>query len=269
MSITKRTAAVAITTAVGLLAVFLLAGCGSDPDTTATTSGPAGTVANSPTQTPPPESWTKQKFDDPVLESDADAIPFTQMPINPKGELIPPNTRLDAPVMWQAIGCQALAFSSDAGPTTRTPGGWPAGWARTDKGAALAAWSIAILFEVMPDRGEFTRSYVADGTDTFIRTSEQRDPRAGVRAAKWKDSARCFRTSTTRRVDLDVSASLADNNTHAAVRFYSPKYKVTWDFPLVWDEDSHDWKATTDGLRQYWQTVDNPTERPITTEFTW
>ena len=254
---------------VGLLA-GLVTGCGSDdnsPDAPTPSGAVTGTVAP---LTPLPEKWITQRFTEPVLESDASGVPFTEVPNNPKGELLPPNTQLDGPVMWQAVGCQALAFSADAGPTTRTQGGWPSGWSRTDKGAALAAWSIAILFEVMPDREEFTSAYLVGGGDrSFVRSSEVRDPRAGVRASNWKNAAQCFRSAAVRRVDLDVAATLTDNDSRAAVRFYSPKYKVTWDFPLVWDESAQDWKATADGFAQYWKTVDDPTERPIDAEFSW
>lgn len=254
----------------GLVAA-VLAGCGSGGDDSPP-SPPIGDRHSSSATVPTPlaPTWTKQHLTEPVLEPDAANIPFTQVPDNPKGELLPPNTKLDGPVMWQAVGCQALAFSADAGPTRRTDGGWPAGWTRTEKGAALAAWSMAILFEVMPDRAEFTTAYLAPDTATgFVASSEVRDPRAGVRAAQWREAAQCFRSSPIRRVDLDVAATLSDNDTRAAVRFYSPKYQATWDFPLVWDDADNDWKATKDGFRQYWNTVDEPTDRPITADFSW
>jgi hypothetical protein len=263
--------AVVAGTVLALLAA-LVVGCGSDDtaDNAPASSDPSANRSTSAPASPLPDSWITPRFSDPVLESDAANVPFTQVPDNPKGELLPPNTRLDGPVMWQAVGCQALAFSSDAGPTRRSPDGWPQGWTRTPKGAALAAWSIAILFEVMPDRDEFADTYLT-GADTagFVQRSEVRDPRAGVRQSNWKDSGRCFRSSATRRVDLDVSVQLSNNDRYAAVRWYSPKYDVTWDFPVVWDDQHGDWKATPEGFRQYWQTVDEPTSRPITAEFSW
>ncbi|TSD93493.1 hypothetical protein FOV72_19730 [Gordonia rubripertincta] len=254
------------------LAAAVLAGCSSaDDDATpppTTIAGGHSSAVGTPTPLSP--GWTENNLTEPVLEPDAANVPFTQVPDNPKGVLLPPNTKIDGPVMWQAVGCQALPFSTDAGPTRRTKTGWPAGWTQDEKGAALAAWSMAILFEVVPSRDDFTAGYLDPTTAAgFVDTSEVRDPRAGVRAENWRNAAQCFRESPIRRVDLEFGVTLSDNNTRAAVRFRSPKYNATWDFPLVWDAEEHDWKATKDGFRQYWKTVDDPTDRPISPDFTW
>ncbi|MFW0797666.1 hypothetical protein AAFP30_27940 [Gordonia sp. CPCC 205515] len=255
-----------------LTAALVVAGCGQDPD-----QPEAGTTApgshhhghDAAPATPVPQSWIDDRFTDPVLEPDASRIPFTYVPKNLKGEPLPAHSATDDPVMWQAVGCKALAFSADAGPVGRTDGGWPSGWTRTPKGAALAAWSIALLFEVMPDRAEFIREYLTGDTTGFEQRSEQRDPRAGVRAQQWAEGADCFRAAASRRVDIDTQVTLTEQDRLAAVRSHAPLYSFTWDFPLVWDEEAGDWKTTADGMEQYWRTTDNPDDRPIDPEFQW
>ena len=256
--------------ALGIIATLAVTACGgSESDDTGPASGNVTTATFETSPVPLDQDWKFEHFTEPVLEPDARRLPYTEVPKNQKGELLPAGSEIDEQVMWQAIGCQAIAFSTDAGPTGRTAGGWPTGWTQDEKGAALAAWSIAILFEVMPDRDEFTRAYLTGDTGTFAQTSAQRDPRSGVRAQQWNEGAECFRSSTARRVDFDTQVWLSDNNTRAAVRSYVPEYDFAWDFPLVWDSQAGDWKATAEGFTQYWRTTDDPTSRTITPTFSW
>jgi len=261
------------TVAVAAVTITLagIAACGSDDDTTpAPTSATRGSAAASTAPpTPLPTTWEQTHLSEPVLEPDATRIPFTQVPNNPRGELIPANTTLPTDVMWQGVACDFVPFSADAGPTRRSAGGWPTGWARTAKGAALAAWSIEVLEENMPDRGEFIDTYLTGDTTGFANQSAVRDPRAGVRAQNWKDPASCIRARNNRRPDLNTTVTLDGDANRAAVYWWSPKFNVGVNFSLVWDDTANDWRATADAFRAYWRNADRPSTDFRKADFTW
>ncbi|MBF6393790.1 hypothetical protein IU443_28080 [Nocardia farcinica] len=90
------------------------------------------------------QPWFTQHFGEPLLAATNVTPKTIEQAHDIRGTVLPQDgARLDGPVMWQRVRCDALPFSTTDGPAKMRADTVYGGYARTPLGAALAAYQMA------------------------------------------------------------------------------------------------------------------------------